>query len=145
MWADLQTMQMTYQQMVQGERPWTALGDFLNYWHAYAADRRSELVHDPLQEPVEVTPELHRWAAFCAASVEFLCQTDAIPCPQWIDDPTYILPESWFTGLGATKPHVQERLKQEAPEPFTRRNIYCSPRAFANKYAAAASIQRQTA
>jgi hypothetical protein len=144
MWADLQTIQMTYQQIVQGERPWTALGDFLNYWYAYASDRRAELVKDPIQKPVDVTPDLHRWAAFCAASVEYLCQKDDIACPQWIYDPNYTLSESWFTGLGASKPQIQEWLKQETPEPFARRNIYCRPRAFTNKYETAARVQQQT-
>jgi hypothetical protein len=133
MWAELQTMRMTSQEIFQGERPWNALGDFLNYWFGYATDRRAELVNEPVLEPENVTPELHKWAVFCAASVEYLCYRYNIPCPAWAQ--TYpALPEPWFKGLGAQKPHIQERLKEETPEPFARRNIYCSPRMFANKY-----------
>jgi len=135
MWPELQTMRMTYQQITKGERPWNALGDFLNYWFGYAPDRREELVQDPIQEPEDVTAELHQWAVFCAASVEYLCQRSGLPCPDWVTAPNYNrLSEPWFTGLGAHKPQVQARLLKETPEPFSRRNIYCGNRVFANKY-----------
>jgi hypothetical protein len=133
-WPELQTMQTTYQLIAQGERPWNALGDFLNYWFGYATDRRAELVREPIQEPVEVTLDLHQWAAFCAASVEYLCGRYSIPCPAWVLQPTYTLPEPWFTGLGADRPQIQARLRQETPAPFARRNIFCGNRMFANKY-----------
>jgi hypothetical protein len=146
MWSDLQTMQETYQEITHGERPWNALGDFINYFFCYALDRRAELVKDPIEEPAETTPELHQWAVFCTASVEYLCQKYDLPCPDWVKKPISKLVEPWFMGLGAKKPHVQERLKQETPEPFTRRNIFCGNRIFANKYEAAANIrERQTA
>ena len=133
-WPELQTMQTTYQLIVQGERPWNALGDFLNYWFGYATDRRAELVREPIQEPAEVTADLHQWAAFCAASVEYLCERYNIPCPAWVLQPAYTLSDPWFTGLGADKPQIQARLKQETPAPFARRNIFCGNRVFANKY-----------
>lgn len=38
---------------------------------------------------------------------------------------------------------LQSRLLQEAPTSFAKRNIYCSPRIFANKYEVAA--QRRSA
>lgn len=133
MWAELQTIQMTYQEIFKGERPWNALGDFLNYWFSYATDRRIDLVREAIQEPENVTQELHQWAVFCAASVEYLCYKYGVDCPAWVQAYS-ALPEPWFRGLGASKPHVQDRLKQETPEPFARRNIYCSSRAFANKY-----------
>ena len=142
MWAELQTMNMTYQEIFQGERPWNALGDFLNYWFGYATDRREDLVNEPIQEPENVPMELHQWAVFCAASVEYLCHKYGIPCPDWVQR-YHALPDPWFRGLGASKPHVQARLRQETPEPFAKRNIYCSPRVFANKYELAE--QRQSA
>lgn len=141
MWANLQTMQMTYQHICAGQRPWTALGDFLNYWYSYTTDQRAELVYDPLLDLGE-TPELRRWAAFCAASVEYLCQKYDIPCPDWVHNPAYTLSERWFTGLGAKKPNVQARLLQETPEPFASRNVYCGNRMFANKYETAEHYQR---
>jgi hypothetical protein len=128
---------MASQEIFQGERPWTALGNFLNYWYSYAADRRAELVREPVQEPEQSTPEQHQWAVFCAASVEYLCSIYGLSCPDWVD--AYAaLPEPYYSGLGSSRPHVQARLKREAPEAFARRNIYCSPHAFANKYELAA-------
>ncbi|QBD77092.1 hypothetical protein EPA93_14195 [Ktedonosporobacter rubrisoli] len=134
MWAELQTIQMTYAQILQGERPWNALGDFLNYWFDYASDRRQEMVEDALVLPGTLTDETLRWAAFCSASVEYLCACYGLTCPAWVHDPAYVLPEPWFHGLGAQRPHVQMRLLHETPEAFSRRKIYCSPRLFANKY-----------
>ena len=145
MWADLQSIRMTYDAIVQGERPWTALGDFLNYWNAYARDQREALIHDPLQEPTRARPEHRQWAAFCAATVEYLCTRYAIPCPAWVHNPAFCLPEPWYQGLGAQRPHVQERLRQEAPEPFVKRNIFCSPHAFDNKYELAEKSQQLVA
>ena len=133
-WPELQTMRTTYQLIVQGERPWNALGDFLNYWFGYATNRRAELVAEPIQEPTEVTSDLHRWAAFCAASVEYLCGRYSVPCPDWVLQPTYSLSDPWFTGLGAHKPQIQARLIQETPTAFAGRNIFCGNRMFANKY-----------
>ncbi|HET8845415.1 MAG TPA: hypothetical protein VFN35_28340, partial [Ktedonobacteraceae bacterium] len=118
------------------------LGDFLNYWYGYATDRRMELVREAIQVPENVTPELFQWAVFCAASVEYLCRKYGIVCPEWVESYS-ALPEPWFKGLGASKPHVQDRLRGETPEPFARRNIYCSPKTFANKYELAE--QRQPA
>src|SRR5690242_2480297 len=130
MWADLQTMHMSYEEIVQGARPWNALGDFLNYWWDYTADRREEMVREPIELPEEATPDLRHWAAYCAATVEHLCERYGVPCPDWVNDDAYILSEPWFTGLGASKPHVQARLQQEAPPAFRKRNVFCSPRAF---------------
>jgi len=146
MWTELQTIDMTYKAITEGERPWNALGDFLNYWFAYAAEQREELVKEPIEEPAETTSEMHQWAVFCAASVEYLCERYSISCPQWVYNPIYSLTEPWFRGLGAHKPLIQAKLKLETPEPFARRNIYCSPHMFSNKYEVAADVrQRQTA
>jgi len=35
----LQTMACAYQEICQGEEPWVALGNFMNYWFDYAKDR----------------------------------------------------------------------------------------------------------
>jgi hypothetical protein len=144
MWADLQTMCMTYERIKEGERPWTALGDFLNYWFGYASERREALVKDPIKAE-GATAEVFKWAVFCAASVEYLCHKYAVSCPAWVHDPVYTLPIPWFKGLGAHKPQVQARLAQETPEPFARRNIYCGNRMFANKYELAAQVRQRSA
>lgn len=142
MWTDGYTIRMAYQDIVRGIRPWNALGDFLNYWFCYATDQREALVQEPIEEPANVTAELHQWAAFCAASVEYLCQRAGVACPAWVDDAAYMLPAPFFTGIGAHKAHVQARLLQETPEPFRKRTIYCSSRAFANKYELAAQVRQ---
>ena len=84
-------------------------------------------------------------AAFCAASVEWLCQRYNVPCPSWVDNPTYKLAEPWFDSPGAHKPEVRTRLIQKTPEPFTRRNIFCGDRMFANKYELAEQHRRRSA
>lgn len=130
----LQTMAATYQEICEGEQPWIALGNFMNDWFDYAKDKRSQLVADPVTLSESPTADMLRWAAFCTASVEWLCQEYKVSCPQWVSHCTYCLPEPWFDSPGAYKPQVRERLIKQTPEPFTRRNIYCGNRMFANKY-----------
>ena len=145
--TDLQTIALAYKEICEGEAPWIALGNFMHDFFGNFPDRREELVNDPVQEPPEVAPDLHRWAVFCAASVEFLCQQYSIPCPQWVLDPAYTLSEPWFhSPAAAYKPSVRARIERETPEPFTRRNVYCGNRVFLNKYEVAVSkLQRQPA
>lgn len=130
----LQTMASAYTQICRGERPWTALGNFMNDWFGCAKDRREQLVADPLMLPEVGTQETQRWAAFIAASVEWLCQKYAVPCPVWVDNPVYVLPETWWYADGVHKPHVRARVVEETPEPFIKRNIYCGNRMYNNKY-----------
>ncbi len=130
----LQTMALTYQEIVQGERPWTAPGNFMNDWFEYAKGKRLQLVADPLVLPERLDAENFQWATFCAASVEWFCNRYSIPCPSWVYSPVYNLPEPWFDSPGAYKPEVRARLIQRTPEQFTRRNIFCGNRMFANKY-----------
>jgi hypothetical protein len=136
------TMALTYQAICQGERPWVALGNFMNEWFDYARDQREHLVADPIALPER--PDSHglRWAAFCAASVEWLCGHYEVPCPSWVYNSSFSLPEPWFDSPGAHKPQVRERLLQQTPEPFTRRNIFCGNRVFANKYEFAEHYQQ---
>jgi hypothetical protein len=68
--VQLQTMSIAFRQICEGERDWTALGNFMNYWYSYAKDRRPELMTDPLPEYDTQSLYQHRWAVFCAASVE---------------------------------------------------------------------------
>jgi hypothetical protein len=143
---ELQTMQMSYREICMGEDPWIPLGNFMNDYFGNAPELRAELVRDPIQEPENVTAEQHRWAVFCAASVEYLCQKYEIPCPDWVFAPAWTLAEPWYYSLGADKPHVRERLTRQTPEPFTRRNIFCGTRIFANKYEhSTGHLQRRSA
>lgn len=140
--SQIQTMAVAYAKICQGERPWTALGNFMNDWFGCAKDRREQLVSDPLLAPEEWTQETHRWAAFIAASVEWLCQKYDVPCPSWVYDPTYTLPETWWYADGVSKPHVRASLVKETPEPFARRNIYCGNRMYNNKYEVEDLVER---
>lgn len=138
-------MAVTFQEICQGETPWVALGNFMNDWFDYAKDRRVQLVADPISLPVSPTPGILRWAAFCAASVEWLCTRYGIICPEWVGNPAYILSEPWFDSPGAHKPKVREHLMRQTPEPFTRRNIYCGNRMFNNKYEFAEQCRQRVA
>jgi hypothetical protein len=96
---------------------------------------QKRMLHDPHGKyaPIEVfdVPEL---SGSWAASVEWLCDHYGIPCPSWVYNSAYALPEPWFDSPGAHKPQVRERLLQQTPEPFARRNVFCGNRMFANKY-----------
>jgi hypothetical protein len=137
------TMALTYQYICQGERPWVALGNFMNEWFDYAIDRRAHLIADPLTLPEEPSIDALHWAAFCAASVEWLCARYEIPCPAWVNHSAYSLPAPWFDSPGVYKPQVRERLMQQTPEPFARRNVYCGNRMFTNKYDFARQYQQR--
>ena len=91
----VQTITRAYQQICAGEDPWIALGNFRNAWYGYAKDNRLALVSDPITEPELNTIHTRRWGAFCAASVEFLCDRYGVPCPEWVHHPRYILTIPW--------------------------------------------------
>ena len=94
--ATIDTMAYAYQRICQGEDPWTALGDFSNAWYGYAKHIRPDLVKDPLIKPEQETEATRRWGAFCAASVEYLCDLHHQSCPEWVHDPSYILDTPWW-------------------------------------------------
>lgn len=139
----LQTMAIAYQEICQGEAPWVALGNFMNAWFGYATEERTQLVADPISLPESPNTDTQRWAAFCAASVEWLSERYGIRCPSWVHNSAYYLAEPWFDSPGAQKPEVRTRLIKETPEPFTRRNIFCGNRMFANKYESAEQIRQR--
>ncbi len=92
----IQTMAWAYQQICAGEDPWTALGNFTSAWYDYAKGIRAALVSEPLvkQEP-DIEYNRH-WGAFCAASVEFLCDRYGVLCPEWVQEPGYMLSTPWY-------------------------------------------------
>ena len=132
--AEIDTMALVYRSICQGEDPWTALGDFSNAWYGYAKHFRFELVKEPLSKPEQETEYTKRWAAFCAASVEYLCNLHHQPCPDWIYDSSYILVTPWLYTQRADGPTIQEHMRETTPPPFARRNIFCSNRLYQNKY-----------
>jgi hypothetical protein len=127
-------MACAYQEICQGEEPWVALGNFMNAWFGYAKDRRFQLVEEPLTLPSDATRAQQRWAAFIAASVEWLCAHYQIACPQWVHDPCYTLSEPWWYAPGSRSQNKRHWLLTHTPEPFTRRNIYCGDQLYENKY-----------
>jgi len=141
----LQKMALTYQEICQGEQPWVALGNFINDWFGYATDRRAQLIADPITLPASPDEEQFRWAVFCAASVEYLCHRYEIPCPSWVENDVYRLPEPWFDIPRLLTPPLRERLLQTTPEPFARRNMFCGDRVFANKYECIEQYRRSRA
>lgn len=132
--ATIETMQWAYEQICAGEDPWTALGNFTNAWYGYAKHLRADLVREPLVRPPHETEYRYQWGAFCAASVELLCDRYHIACPDWVNDPSYILATPWWRTRQAHDPAMREHLVQNTPAPFARRNIFCSNRLFQNKY-----------
>src|SRR5450432_2234143 len=134
-----QTIKQAYQDIKDGDDPWVAIGDFSHDWYGNypEAAQRMALVSEPIAIPAVASVELRQWAAFCAASVEYLCQEAAIAAPSWIHNSSYTLSleEAFYTSPLAYKQRVRERLEQEAPEAFRKRNVFCSERIYANKYA----------
>ncbi len=128
-----QTMSLAFQQICQGERDWTALGNFMNDWYGNHVDERERLIIDPL--PENYPSEFHRWAAFCTASVEWFCHTYGVSCPDWVYDPRYTLAKPWFYGLDTHK-----ELRQTTPSEFARRNVFCGADVYANKWEFVASL-----
>lgn len=126
------TMTKAYADICAGEDPWTALGNFSNAWFGYATQMRAELVREPLIEPGQETEYTHRWAAFCAASVEFLCERYNVPCPDWVDDPSYTLISPWSGSY--VFPEIRQHDIDTTYPPFKKRNIFCGNGLFRNKY-----------
>lgn len=141
----LQTMSRAYRQICEGEEPWIALGNFRNAWYGHAKDRRVALVSDPLTKPVQDTEHNQRWSAFCAATVEFLCERYDVAFPPWVHDQCYTLETPWWHTKRADDPRVRERLVQTTPGAFARRKIFCGNRLYQNKYEMSAWIQEARA
>jgi hypothetical protein len=139
----LQTMALSYQEICEGKSPWVPLGMFMHDFFGNFPRQRKRLVKDPIQEPEPSTQELHRWASFCAASVEYLSQKYGVACPEWVHNPAYVLAEPWYNSSYADLEDVRRELEKETPKPFKRRNIYCEDRIYANKFEIAADLQRR--
>ena len=100
--ATIDTMAYAYQRICQGEDPWTALGDFSKAWYGYAKHIRPDLIKDPLARPERETEQTRHWGAFCAASVEYLCDLFHQPCPSGRTIPT----TSWRSLGGICRGHM---------------------------------------
>jgi hypothetical protein len=116
-------------EIYQGEDPWVAIGCFLNDWWSSEEDKQASLISDPL--PPSITLEGKRWAAFCAATVEELCQRASLISPAWTNKQEYFLVEPWFY-----YPQLSQRewLLSTTPESYKRRNIFVGDNVLDNKY-----------
>lgn len=106
------------------ESPWTAVGNFLDGFYAANREEKAAWIADPL--PKAADPEKLCWAAFLAATVDWLAHPEGITCPAWVRRPEYVLREPWFL-----YPGIQFRawLLTQTPPPFKARNIFCGNRA----------------
>ncbi len=132
------TMAETFERICKKKAPWVALGDFLNDWQCYAIEQREELIKTPLH--VSSHPTMARWAAFCAAMVEWLCYQDNIPCPSWVKQECYTLPNPWFF---YRRWDTRSWLLATTPAPFKMRNIFCGDRIILNKWTVAKVTEKQ--
>ena len=82
---------------------------------------RPDLVREGIAAPDEGTVELQRWAAFCAAMVEWLCRQDELPFPAWTANAAYRLSEPWFLYPGDL---LRAWQLVSTPTPFKMRNIF---------------------
>jgi len=128
-----------------GEEPWIALGNFRNAWYGYAKDIRADLVKEPLEEPERQTEHARRWGAFCAASVEFLCERYDVTCPEWVHQSCYTLPIPWWHTKHIYSLSMRAQLIKTTPRPFVQRNIFCGNRLFQNKYEMSTWVQEAKA
>ncbi len=150
----IQTLTQAYADIRAGELPWVALNEFFHEWFGYSVDQRALLVADPIvcenpahlvrAEQTAESAEHWRWAVFCAAAADYLCNRYNVPCPDWAQNPEYTLTEPWYSfGIPAVcTPEHRTRLERTTPEPLRRRNILGGDRVFANKYEFAEEMRR---
>ena len=129
-----QTLAMAYDELASGKEGFrVAVGNFMNAFFLYHIESRQQLIADPIQLPDNPTEEQRGWAAFCAAAAEYLAARYDLQCPSWALDSTYSMPEPWYIVANANQA-MREDFQETAPEPFRRRNVFCSDRVFSNPH-----------
>jgi hypothetical protein len=129
----LQTFKRTFEQILNGDEPWYPLSEFTHQWFGRYQDYRAELVREAIEVPESVSPEQFRWAVWCAASVEYLCKKYGQEVPAWVMDQRYQLLEPWYYDE-IEGPEEEAELREETPEAFAWRNVYCEANPYRNKY-----------
>ena len=105
--------------------PWVAVGIFLHDWWCYGKEHRHDLIAQaPSLTDIYLQPQ---WAAFCAATVEEVCRRTSFPCPDWVDDPIFVLAEPWRL------PSAPDDATSGLPS-FQHRNILVGSNVLDNKY-----------
>jgi hypothetical protein len=103
------------------EYPWVAIGDFLDDWRFTKQADRMDLVRDRIAAVGQHDLALVRWAAFCAAMVEWLCWQDGLPFPAWTAQTAYRLANPWFLYRGDV---LRARQLVSTPAPCKMRTIF---------------------
>ena len=115
-----QTITQTFDGICKEKSPWVPIGNFLDDWRRSDREDRLELVSMGIGSAGN-NPELLRWAAFCAAMVEWLCWQDRLPFPKWTSNPVYSLAQPWFLYPGEL---LRAWQLVSTPTPFKMRNIF---------------------
>ena len=129
-----QTLAMAYDELASGKEGFrVAVGNFMNAFFLYCVENRQQLINDPIQMPDTPTQEQRGWAAFCAGAAEYLAAGYDLQCPTWAQNPTYSMPEPWYT-ISDALPAMRRHFHRTAPEAFRRRNVFCDDHVFSNAH-----------